>query len=136
MRYPTQNIPICWYILRWVTQNSGVGCIAHANPRRQVFCVLVEYRLKREGNLISKVCIIYKVTPTWRGSISLFYLPQITPCKLYENILHIHPALNNDTWYIPLYINCICPKNDPKKRGNLRVRIALRMCVCSACENR
>ena len=29
---PTQNIPTCWYILRWVTQNSGVGCIAQRQP--------------------------------------------------------------------------------------------------------
>ena len=28
----TQNIPTCWYILRWVTQNSGVGCIAQRQP--------------------------------------------------------------------------------------------------------
>ena len=28
----TQNIPTCWYILLWVTQNSGVGCIAQRQP--------------------------------------------------------------------------------------------------------
>ena len=28
----TQNIPTCWYILRWVTQNSGVGCTAQRQP--------------------------------------------------------------------------------------------------------
>ena len=27
-----QNIPTCWYILHWVTQNSGVGCIAQRQP--------------------------------------------------------------------------------------------------------
>ena len=32
VRHPTQNIPTCWYILRWVTQNSGVGCIAQRQP--------------------------------------------------------------------------------------------------------
>ena len=41
-RHPTPEIPTCWYILRWVTQNSG---LPNANPRRQVFCVLLEYRL-------------------------------------------------------------------------------------------
>ena len=28
----TQNIPTCWYILRWVTQNAGVGGIAQRQP--------------------------------------------------------------------------------------------------------
>ena len=32
LRQLTQNIPTCWYILRWVTQNSGVGCIAQRQP--------------------------------------------------------------------------------------------------------
>ena len=32
-------------MLVFSTQNSGVGGIAHCNPRRQVFCVAVEYRL-------------------------------------------------------------------------------------------
>ena len=32
LRQLTQNIPTCWYILRWVTQKSGVGCIAQRQP--------------------------------------------------------------------------------------------------------
>ena len=31
-RQLTQNIPTCWYILRWVTQNTGVGCTAQRQP--------------------------------------------------------------------------------------------------------
>ena len=41
----TQNIPTCWYILRWVTQNAGVGGIAQRQPPTPGICVLVEYRL-------------------------------------------------------------------------------------------
>ena len=26
VRHPTPEIPTCWYILRWATQNSGVHC--------------------------------------------------------------------------------------------------------------
>ena len=32
VRQLTQNIPSCWYILRWVTHNSGVGCIGQRQP--------------------------------------------------------------------------------------------------------
>ena len=32
LRHPTQNIPTCWYILCWVTQHSGVWCIAQRQP--------------------------------------------------------------------------------------------------------
>ena len=32
VRHPTPEIPTCWYILRWVTQNSGVGCTAQRQP--------------------------------------------------------------------------------------------------------
>ena len=31
-RHPTPEIPTCWYILRWVKQNSGVGCTAQRQP--------------------------------------------------------------------------------------------------------
>ena len=30
--HPTPEIPTSWYILRWVTQNSGVGCSAQRQP--------------------------------------------------------------------------------------------------------
>ena len=45
LRQLTQNIPTCWYILRWVRKSLASGVLPNANPRRQVFCFLVEYRL-------------------------------------------------------------------------------------------
>ena len=30
--HPTPEIPTCWYLWCWVTQNSGVGCIAQRQP--------------------------------------------------------------------------------------------------------
>ena len=32
LRQLTQNIPTCWYILRWVTRNTGIGCTAQRQP--------------------------------------------------------------------------------------------------------
>ena len=32
VRHPTPEIPTCWYILLWVTQNSGVLCTAQRQP--------------------------------------------------------------------------------------------------------
>ena len=48
LRYPTQNIPTCWYLWRWVTQifcvlpdaKPKICVTPNANPRRQP----VEYR--------------------------------------------------------------------------------------------
>ena len=37
------KIPTCWYPERKIL---ALGALPNANPRRQVFCVLVEYRLK------------------------------------------------------------------------------------------
>ena len=43
LRHLTQKIPTCWYPQRKILAS---GALPNANPRRQVFCVAVEYRLK------------------------------------------------------------------------------------------
>ena len=37
-----ENIPACWYLQRKILAS---GALPNANPRRQVFCVAVEYWL-------------------------------------------------------------------------------------------
>ena len=46
LRHLTQNIPTCWYpCVRW--RRSTIFCVRwRKSTRRQIFCVLVEYRLK------------------------------------------------------------------------------------------
>ena len=42
LRLLTQKIPTCWYPQRKILAS---GALPNANPRCQVFCVAVEYRL-------------------------------------------------------------------------------------------
>ena len=39
LRYPTQNIPTCWYLWRWVTQ---VSCVGHVHL---IFLVYISFAL-------------------------------------------------------------------------------------------
>ena len=43
LRHLKQKIPTCWYPQRKILAS---GTLPNAKPRRQVFCVTVEYRLK------------------------------------------------------------------------------------------
>ena len=89
-----------FYILRWLedtnmlvsqTKNSGVGGIARRHPRRQVFCVAVEYRLNtrimRECSSCSAQILngrYYLICINVSFSCAGFALSHFTECRFLE----------------------------------------------------